>query len=71
MPLSAVRPSHVKAWTAKFRAKGLADSYVYALHARLAQVMGRRRPRRDHPEVATLAAHVTRCRQAAGLRGDH
>ena len=40
MPLSAVRPSHVKAWTAKLRAEGLADSYVYALHSRLAQVMG-------------------------------
>ena len=40
MPLSAVCPSHVKGWTAKLRAEGLADSYVYALHARLAQVMG-------------------------------
>ncbi len=40
MPLSAVRPSNVKAWTAQLRAEGLADSYVYALHARLAQVMG-------------------------------
>ncbi len=38
MPLSAVRPSHVKAWTAQLRAEGLADSYVYALHARLSQV---------------------------------
>ncbi|MDP9398375.1 MAG: tyrosine-type recombinase/integrase [Actinomycetota bacterium] len=40
MPLSAVRPSHVKSWTAKLHADGLAPSYVYALHARLAQVMG-------------------------------
>jgi integrase len=39
MPLSAVRPSHVKAWTAKLRAEGLADSYVYALHARLASLL--------------------------------
>ncbi len=39
VPLSAVRPSQVKAWTAQLRAEGLADSYVYALHARLAQVM--------------------------------
>jgi integrase len=38
MPLSAVRPSHVKAWTAKLRSDGLADSYVYALHSRLAQL---------------------------------
>lgn len=39
MPLSAVRPSHVRSWTAKLRNDGYADSYVYALHARLAQVM--------------------------------
>lgn len=38
MPLSAVRPSHVKAWTARLRDDGLELSYVYALHARLAQV---------------------------------
>jgi integrase len=49
MRLSAVRPSHVKAWTAKLRTDGktgtdgapeaLAPSYVYACHARLAQIM--------------------------------
>jgi integrase len=38
MPLSAVRPSHVRTWMAQLSAEGLADSYVYALHARLAQV---------------------------------
>ena len=38
MPLSAVRPSHVRSWTAKLRADGLADFYVYALHARLSQI---------------------------------
>jgi integrase len=37
--LAAVRPSHVKSWTARLREQGLADSYVYALHARLAQIM--------------------------------
>ena len=37
--LSAVRPSHVRAWTAQLRDAGLAPSYVYALHNRLAQVM--------------------------------
>lgn len=40
MPLSAVRPSHVKAWTAKLRGEGLSTSYVYALHGRLSQIMG-------------------------------
>lgn len=39
MPLGALRPSHIKSWTAKLKADGAADSYVYALHARLSQVM--------------------------------
>lgn len=40
MQLSAVRPSHVKAWTAQLKADGFADSYVYALHSRLSQILG-------------------------------
>lgn len=36
--LADVRPSEVKAWTAKLKADGYADSTVYAVHARLAQV---------------------------------
>ncbi|MDP4506181.1 site-specific integrase [Nonomuraea turcica] len=39
MQLSALRPSHVRSWTSRLREDGLADSYVYALHARLAQIM--------------------------------
>src|SRR6185437_2330968 len=49
MRLSAMRPSHVKTWTAGLRMEGkqsndgtlgpLAVSYVYACHARLAQIM--------------------------------
>jgi integrase len=39
MRLSTLKPSHVKAWTAKLKSEGAADSYVYALHARLSQVM--------------------------------
>jgi integrase len=38
LPLGQVRPSQVKSWTARLRAEGLSASYVYALHARLAQV---------------------------------
>lgn len=38
MKLGTVRPSHVRSWTAKLAAEGLSDSYVYALHARLAQI---------------------------------
>ncbi len=36
--LSDIRPSHVRTWCANLGAEGLADSYVYALHARLAQL---------------------------------
>jgi integrase len=39
MPLSAVRPSHVRSWTSRLRAEPLEASYVYALHSRLAQIM--------------------------------
>lgn len=39
LPLSAVRPSHVRSWTARLQAEGLAASYVYALHSRLSQIM--------------------------------
>ncbi len=38
-PLAALRPSDVRAWTAKLKANGAADSYVYALHNRLSQLM--------------------------------
>uniref|UniRef100_UPI0031198473 tyrosine-type recombinase/integrase n=2 Tax=Arthrobacter sp. G119Y2 TaxID=3134965 RepID=UPI0031198473 len=37
-PLSAVRPSEVKAWTAQLKGRGYADSTVYALHSRLSQI---------------------------------
>lgn len=36
--LKSVRPSEVKAWTAKLSAEGLADSTIYALHSRLGQL---------------------------------
>lgn len=39
MPLSSVKPSHVKAWLVKLGNEGRADSYTYALHRRLSQVM--------------------------------
>lgn len=38
MRLGEVRPSHVRTWCAQLAAEELADSYVYALHARLAQL---------------------------------
>jgi integrase len=39
LTLARVRPSHVKAWTSRLLANGAGASYVYALHARLAQIM--------------------------------
>lgn len=38
--LSAVRPSAVKTWCARLKKDGHADSYVYALHSRLSQILG-------------------------------
>lgn len=38
VPLSVVKPSDVRAWTARLKAEGRADSYVYALHSRLSQL---------------------------------
>jgi integrase len=37
-PLSSVRPSDVRSWTAALKDEGLADSTVYALHKRLGQL---------------------------------
>jgi integrase len=39
VPLSAVRPSQVKAWVAKLQAGDRETSYIYALHSRLSQIM--------------------------------
>ncbi len=38
MPLSAARPSHVRAWTSRLHDENLSASYVYALYSRLAQI---------------------------------
>ena len=40
LPLSSVRPSMVKAWTARMTTEGSAKSYVYAVYRRFAQIMG-------------------------------
>lgn len=38
--MSAIRPTMVKAWVAKLQQQEMAPSYVYALHARLSQILG-------------------------------
>jgi integrase len=38
-PVGSLRPSQIRAWITRLREEGLKDSYIYALHARLAQIM--------------------------------
>lgn len=38
--LSAVRPSHIKAWTAKLKKDGHKPSYIYVVYGRLSQILG-------------------------------
>lgn len=38
-PLSALRPSAIKAWTAKLAAEGLAASTIYDYHVKLSQIL--------------------------------
>jgi integrase len=38
--LSAIRPSAIRTWTAKLKASGHEQSYIYALHGRLSQILG-------------------------------
>lgn len=77
LKLGAVRPSHVRIWTAQLGAEGLADSYVYALHARLAQLYAdavhdglvARSPcsRRTSPTSGTQRAYVATTEQVWAL----
>ncbi|MFF1413376.1 tyrosine recombinase XerC [Streptomyces sp. NPDC058289] len=39
LPLGGIRPSMVKQWLARLREQGRAQSYLFALHGRLSQVM--------------------------------
>lgn len=39
LPLASLRPTMVKAWLAKLKARGCSDAYVYALHSRLSQIL--------------------------------
>ena len=77
MPLGAVRPSHVRTWLAQLSGEGLADSYVYALHARLAQLYAdavhdglvAKSPcsRRTSPKAGKQRAYVATTEQVWGL----
>jgi len=75
--LKSVRPSEVKAWTAKLSAEGLADSTVYALHSRLGQLFSDavhdgllpKSPlsRRTAPKAGKQRAYVATTEQVWGL----
>jgi len=79
MRLGMVRPSHVRTWTAQLASEGLADSYVYALHARLAQVYSdavhdglvAKSPcsRRTSPKAGKQRAYVASTAQIWALHG--
>lgn len=76
-PLSSVRPSEVRAWTVKLKADNLADSYVYALHARLSHILSdavhdgliQRSPvsRRTSPAAGKQRAYVATTEQIWAL----
>lgn len=75
--LDSIRPSEVKSWVAQLQAEGVAPSYVYALHARLAQVFAdaiqdglvARSPasRRTSPPVAKQRPYVATTEQIWAL----
>lgn len=77
MQLGAVRPSDVRAWVSALKEEGLADSYVYALHGRLSQLMGdavhdgliARNPcsRRTSPKQGKQRAYVATTEQVWAL----
>jgi integrase len=77
MQLSAVRPSHVRTWTAQLTAEGLSPSYVYVLHSRLSQVFAdavhdgivAKSPcsRRTSPGAGKQRAHVATTEQVWAL----
>lgn len=38
VPMSAIKPSDVRAWTVVLKREGRADSYIYAIYSRLSQI---------------------------------
>jgi integrase len=75
--LGTIRPSQVRAWCAKLDQEGLAPSYVYALHARMAQIYSdavhdglvAKSPcsRRTSPQAGTQRPYVATTEQVWGL----
>lgn len=77
MQLTALKPSHIRSWTAELKAAGRATSYIYALHARLSQVLNdavqdgviARNPcsRRTSPRTGSQRPYVATTEQVWGL----
>ncbi len=78
VPLVAVKPSDVRGWTSRLKEERRADSYVYALHARLSQLFSDavhdgivpRNPcsRRTSPGAGRPRPHVATTEQVWALR---
>ena len=71
LPLSAVRPSMVKAWTAKMKGQELRDVLRLRGLSAVRSDHGRRGSGWHHPEVAMQPEDVARSGLAAALRGHH
>lgn len=77
VPLSAVKPSDVRAWTAVLKDEGRADSYIYANYSRLSQLftdavhdgLVARNPcsRRTSPAMGKQRAYVATTQQVWAL----
>ena len=65
-----VRPSQVRAWTARMTTEGRAKSYVYAIYRRLAQIMGDAVQDGIIPR-SPCSRKTSGSRLAAALRGHH
>lgn len=68
MQLAMLKPSHIRSWTADLKASGRATSYVYALHARLSQILNDAVPQGIQPAVLLGAFAGLRLAEAAALR---
>jgi hypothetical protein len=69
--VGSLRPSQIRSWMTRLGEEGLEDSYIYALHARLAQIMN------DAVHDGLLAKspcsrrHFPAHGSAEGVRSDH
>src|SRR5512133_3745163 len=61
--LDSIRPSEIEKWTSRLKNEGYTDSYIYALHARLAKILS------SAVHDGVLGRSPTSRRTAPGLDG--